>query len=176
VAPFVIGSAIGVPLGTLLLAYADPAHVRTGVGVLLVIYSGYNLVRPALKVAHSNLAIDVGIGAANGWLGGLTGLGGIIIAVWCQLRGWPKDEQRAVFQPVLLLAQVMGAISLSLAGGITPVTTKLFLLGLPTMLAGMWCGLKLYGKLDDAAFRKIILVLLLIAGLSLIVPLFTGSR
>ena len=114
VAPFVIGSAIGVPLGTLLLAYADPAHVRTGVGVLLVIYSGYNLVRPALHVKRSNPAIDVGIGIANGWLGGLTELGGIIIAVWCQLRGWPKDEQRAVFQPVLLMAQIMGAVSLSL--------------------------------------------------------------
>jgi len=39
------------------------------------------------------------------------------------------------------------------------------------LIAGIWCGLSLYGKLDDAAFRKTILLLLLIAGASLIVPM-----
>ncbi len=44
-------------------------------------------------------------------------------------------------------------------------TAKLYVLGLPAMLAGLWLGFKLYGKLDDVAFRKVILVLLLVAGL-----------
>jgi len=43
-------------------------------------------------------------------------------------------------------------------------------IGLPAMLAGLWLGFKLYGKLDDTAFRKVILVLLLLAGLGLILP------
>jgi len=33
---------------------------------------------------------------------------------------------------------------------------------------GMWVGFKLYGKLDEAAFRKVILWLLLASGLGLI--------
>ncbi len=49
---------------------------------------------------------------------------------------------------------------------------KLFLLGLPALLLGLWAGTSLYGRLDDAAFRKVILVLLLFAGLSLVVPAF----
>ena len=36
-APFIIGGLIGVPLGTLLLTYLDPAYLRSGVGVLLLI-------------------------------------------------------------------------------------------------------------------------------------------
>jgi uncharacterized membrane protein YfcA len=44
------------------------------------------------------------------------------------------------------------------------------MIGLPAMVAGLWAGFKLYGKLDDAAFRKLILVLLLVAGLGLILP------
>jgi hypothetical protein len=32
----------------------------------------------------------------------------------------------------------------------------------------LWLGFRLYGKLDDAAFRKLILVLLLVSGLALI--------
>ena len=49
---------------------------------------------------------------------------------------------------------------------------KLFFIGLPVLLLGLWVGVKLYGKLDDAAFRKAILILLLISGFSLIVPAF----
>jgi uncharacterized membrane protein YfcA len=171
VAPFVIGGAIGVPIGTMLLAYINPAYLRTGVGLLLVLYSIYGLACPAFPWVSAATPTNIGIGFLNGLLGGLTGLTGIIMAVWCQLHGWPKDVQRTVFQPVNLAAMVMSTVSLSIAGAVTAGTVKLYLLGLPLMLAGLWSGFKLYGKLDDAAFRKVILVLLLVSGLALIVPL-----
>jgi uncharacterized protein len=168
--PFIVGGAIGVPIGTILLTYIDPMYLRTGLGGLLVAYSIYSLVRPAFKPVQAGVPADVGIGFLNGLLGGLTGLTGIIVTVWCQLRGWPKDVQRTVFQPVNLAAIVMSAVSLSFAGAVTAETVKLYVLGLPVLLAGMWTGLKLYGKLDDAAFRKVLLLLLLVSGLALIVP------
>jgi hypothetical protein len=34
----------------------------------------------------------------------------------------------------------------------------LYLLGLVPVSAGLWSGLKLYGRLNDAAFRKMILL------------------
>jgi uncharacterized membrane protein YfcA len=86
------------------------------------------------------------------------------------MRGWSKDVQRTVFQPVMLAAIVINAISLSIAGAVTAETVKLYLLGLPALLAGLWIGFKLYGKLDDAAFRKVVLLFLLVSGLALIVP------
>ena len=95
---------------------------------------------------------------------GLTGFPGFIITIWCQLRGWTKDVQRAVFQPVMLAAIVATAISLSFTGVVTMEIVKLYVLGLPALLAGLWIGFKLYGKLDDVAFRKLVLVLLLVAG------------
>src|ERR1039458_7271150 len=155
----------------MVLAYINPAYLRTGVGVLLVLYSIYGLAKPALKPVQGGVPADIGIGFLNGLLGGLTGLAGIIVTIWCQLRGWPKDVQRTVFQPVILAAFVLSAISLSIAGAVTAETIKLYLYGLPLLLAGMWIGLRLYGHLDDAAFRKVILLLLLVSGLSLIVPL-----
>jgi len=171
VAPFIVGGVIGVPIGTMLLTYIEPRHLRTGVGALLVVYSVYSLARPAFRPVKSAVSADASIGFFNGLLGGLTGLTGIIVTVWCQLRGWPKDEQRTVFQPVNLAVVVMSAVSLSFAGAVTLETTKLYVLGLPVMMAGMWAGLGLYGKLDDAAFRKVLLWLLLISGLSLLAPL-----
>jgi uncharacterized membrane protein YfcA len=165
IAPFIIGGAVGVPIGTLLLTYIDPAYLRSGVGVLLVIYGSYGLAQPKLKPVAGAVAADAGIGLTNGVLAGLTGLPGFIITIWCQLRGWPKDAQRAVFQPVMLAAIVMNVIALSIAGAMTAATMQLYVLGLPAMVAGLWVGFKLYGKLDDATFRKVVLVLLLIAGL-----------
>lgn len=171
VLPFIIGTALGVPVGTMLLTYLDPAWLRTGVGLLLVLYSVYGLARPVFKPVPSATAADVAIGVLNGLVGGLTGLAGIVVVIWCQLRGWPKDVQRNVFQPVLFASMIITITALSLAGAVTVETVKLYVLGLPFLVAGLWSGFKLYGKLDDATFRRVILLLLLAAGLSLIVPL-----
>jgi uncharacterized membrane protein YfcA len=171
VAPFIIGGTIGIPVGTMLLAYTNPAYLRIGVGILLVLYSSDSLLRPKLKPLDSSVSIDVGVGVLNGLLAGLTGLVGVVVTIWCQLRGLPKDVQRTTFQPVMFASGIVTAISLSVAGAVTTGMVKLYLLGLPMMLVGMWCGFRLYGKLNDETFRRIILLLLLVSGVALIVPL-----
>lgn len=55
-------------------------------------------------------------------------------------------------------------------GGATGLAgVRLFIIGLPILLAGTWLGLKVYGRVDDAGFRTIGLVMLLVSGLGLIV-------
>jgi uncharacterized membrane protein YfcA len=166
--PFLVGGLAGVPIGAMLLTRFDPALLRGGVGALLIIYSIYGLARPSLKPVQAGTVADGGVGFLNGLLGGMTGLPGFIITVWCQMRGWNKDAQRAVFQPVILTAMAMTALSLTVTGAVTLETLKLYVLGLPALLAGLWLGFKLYGKLDEAVFRKLILLMLLVAGLALI--------
>jgi hypothetical protein len=167
--PLVLGTAIGIPIGVRLLTYVNPGYIRFGVGVLLMLYATYSLVRPAFKPMKIGVAADIVIGFFNGLLGGLTGLGGVISTISCQLRGWSKDMQRAVFQPVLLAAFVIISISLGASGAVTLETAKLYGIGLPFMMAGIWSGFRLYGKIDDETFRKAVLTLLLLAGASLIV-------
>src|SRR5262245_57558567 len=48
-APFIVGGTIGIPIGTMLLAYIDPVYLRSGVGVLLVVYGLYGLAKPTFK-------------------------------------------------------------------------------------------------------------------------------
>ncbi len=170
VAPFIIAGAVGIPLGTFLLTYVNPAYMRIGVGVLLLAYSVYGLARPHVRPVAAGLPTDLGVGFLNGLLGGLTGLSGVIITVWCQMRIAKKDAQRTIFQPVNLAAMAMNLMSLGVAGAITAPTVRLYLLGLVPVFAGLWAGLRLYGRLDDAAFRKVILLLLLASGVALIVP------
>ncbi|MEA2882494.1 MAG: uncharacterized protein QOH32_1750 [Bradyrhizobium sp.] len=165
--PFVAGAAVGVPLGVSILTWANPAYVRAGIGVFLVLYSLYALFRPAIKPIRAGVAADATIGFLNGVLGGVTGLAGILVTIWCGLRGWPKDQQRTVFQPVAVAIFLMSAFWIGARGAVTADTIKFFLLGLPALLIGTWLGLKLFGRLDEAAFRKVILVLLLVSGAGL---------
>src|SRR6266487_6447203 len=46
--PFVAGAALGTPVGVSILTWANPAHVRAGVGAFLVLYSLYTLLRPTI--------------------------------------------------------------------------------------------------------------------------------
>jgi uncharacterized membrane protein YfcA len=166
--PFLIGAAAGVPLGVAALAWADPAHVRRGIGALLALYSLYGLARPAIGPVAAGAGADAGVGFLNGVLGGLTGLAGILVTIWCGLRGWPKDDQRAVFQPVGVAIFAMSALWLGARGAISTEIAWLFLAGIPVLLMGTWLGLKLYGRLDEAGFRKVVLVLLLVSGIALV--------
>ncbi|CAN7417228.1 sulfite exporter TauE/SafE family protein [Bradyrhizobium sp. LjRoot220] len=166
--PLTLGTAIGIPIGVILLNQISPVYLQFGVGVLLVLYTVYGLARPAFKPIKIGAGPDIAIGIVNGLVGGLTGLGGVVSTISCQWRGWTKDKQRAVFQPVLFAAFVVISISMGITGAFTSETLKLYGLGFPFMVAGLWSGFKLYGTIDDEAFRNVVLVLLLLAGLSLI--------
>jgi len=121
-----------VPAGVTLLTWLDPRSVRIAVGVFLVIYSVYAFLRPTLKpVTNGGAAADGTVGFLSGVLGGLTGLAGILVTIWCGLRGWPKDVQRSTFQPAAVAIFLMSALWLGAKGTITPDMIKLFVMGLP---------------------------------------------
>jgi uncharacterized protein len=168
--PFLIGGAIGVPIGAELLRWSSASHLRAAVGIVLIGYSAWSLARPRLAaVTAGGRVADGVVGVASGMLGSTTGLGGILPTVWCQLRGWRKDEQRAVFQPVAVAIFAMTALWLGGAGFVERNTARLFVIGLPAVLAGLWLGLRLFARLDETGFRTLVLVLLLVSGLALLV-------
>jgi len=174
--PFVLGGVIGLPVGVELLRWMPMTQVRLAVGIFLVLFCVWNLARPQLqKISAGGRLADGGVGVLSGILGGLTGFGGILPTIWSGLRGWPKDEQRAVFQPTGVAIFLGTALLLGSTGMITVDTTRLFLLGLPALLAGTWLGLRLYGRLDEAGFRRVVLVLLLASGVALVAPALIGG-
>jgi uncharacterized membrane protein YfcA len=170
--PLLIGSLVGVPIGVAILRWTPVAELKIAVGICLVLFSLYTLARPQLgKVTAGGQLADGGVGVLNGVLGGTTGFAGIVATIWCTLRGWPRDEQRAIFQPTGVAVFLGTALLLGGTGMVTADTVRLFLIGLPALLVGTWAGLKLYGHLDEAGFRRVVLGLLLISGLALVLPL-----
>lgn len=71
------------------------------------------------------------------------------------------------FGSTLMLLLIAG-LTLAASGSITRPILELLMIGLPGLLLGAWAGFRLYGRLDDETFRKVVLALLLASGLFLL--------
>jgi uncharacterized membrane protein YfcA len=167
--PFVLGGVAGVPIGTMLVAYADPRIFRLSVAVMLLVFPTalYFQRRPLVLSVGGRIA-DTGIGFAGGVLGGLAGLSGPIPILWASVRGWGKDERRSLFQ-IFNWAVLTAALCLQAGTGfITTEIMHLALLALPSTVGGAWLGARAYHTLSDGNFRDVVLGLLFLSGIALI--------
>jgi hypothetical protein len=167
--PFLIGGVAGVPLGTVLVAHADPGVFKLSVGVLLLVFPlALYFDRVPVAVSFGGRIADGLIGFAGGILGGLAGLSGPLPILWASVRGWGKDERRGVFQTfnwtVLSAALCVQAGS----GFITAEILRLALLVLPATVIGAWLGARTYHALSDRNFRDVVLGLLFLSGIGLV--------
>jgi uncharacterized protein len=169
--PFLPGGAAGVALGVVVLRWANPAHMRMAIAAFLVLYSIYGLSRPALKPMNTGRLADGIVGFFGGMLGAMAGFPGILVVIWCGLRGWSRDVQRGVFQPVSVALLALSAAVFGVTGSITRHVVQLYLLGLPVLALGTWAGFALYGRLNEETFRKLVLILLLVSGLFLLMDM-----
>jgi uncharacterized protein len=167
--PFVVSGLLGVPVGTALLRHLDPDAFKLGTGLLLVAFSTFLLLhRRPIRLRFGGRAADGTIGFAGGILGGLAGLSGALPTVWASLRGWGKDERRAVFQTFNLSVLTAALFAHAATGLITVETGLLILLALPGTTVGAWLGARAYRRLSDRSFHEVVLGLLLASGLFLV--------
>jgi uncharacterized membrane protein YfcA len=167
--PFLVGGLAGVPPGTMLVAYADPRLFKLCVGVLLLIFpTALYFDRRPMAVRFGGKVADAGIGFTGGVLGGLAGLSGPVPILWASVRGWGKDERRAVFQ-IFNWTILTAALCVQAATGlITRETMWLALLVLPATIGGAWLGARTYHALSDGDFRDVVLGLLFLSGVTLV--------
>lgn len=169
--PFLMGAAVGVPLGVAAVRMLDPEATRTAVGVLLVGYSMYMLMRvqaPVLRLRPAPATMmDGAVGMLGGFMGGSTSLNGLFPTIWSGLRGWSKREQRGVYQPYILLVHLYTLAWLGGTGGIGEQTFWDLLLCLPALAIGGYVGLAVFHNASEELFRRLTLMLFLVSGLVL---------
>jgi uncharacterized membrane protein YfcA len=86
----------------------------------------------------------------------------------CNVRGLSKTEQRGVVQPFIFLMQIATLIYFSKLGILGSVTLATYFWCLPAVVAGTWLGLRLFDRIDDTKFRRVVLIFLLISGVTLV--------
>jgi uncharacterized membrane protein YfcA len=107
------------------------------------------------------------VGFGGGALGGVAGLSGPLPTIWCGLRGWNADAQRAVYQPFNLIILAIVLCTYITQGIMTEQVWGLVLVCIPATILGAYLGIRTYGRVNDQQFRAIVLWLLLVSGIVL---------
>ena len=172
--PFLVGGAIGLPIGVLALSALDSDTAKAGLGIFLILYCTYGLVvrQPPTVTGGGRLA-DGTVGMGGGFLGGLCGIAGPLPTIWAGLRGWPKDQQRAVYQPFNLFVLGVSAVGHLMLGRYQALPVE-SLIVFPIVAVCAVLGILTYRRLADHHFRKIVLVMLMVGGIVQIVDWLGG--
>jgi len=162
-----VAGAATVPVGVWLLMHVDGAIYSVGLGVLLCAYGAYAVFRRDDVVVRGTAWRDAIAGALGGLAGGFAGLSGSFVAIWCSMRGWDKQAQRAVYQPFILVMQVWTIVYLSWRSprGASLLEGVEFV---PFALLGGVAGFAIYQRLTYAHFRAVVSALLMLSGLGLL--------
>ena len=73
-----------------------------------------------------------------------------------------------MFQPTGVATFLMSILVFFGVGLVTPDLVRLFLIGLPVLIAATALGWACYGKINEVSFRRIVLLLLLGSGIMLL--------
>lgn len=167
--PLVISGLIGVPIGAWLLQWLDPVLFRFALGLFLLVYCPLMLLLPAdHSWPHGGRAGDGAAGFAGGVLGGLAGISGPVPTLWTTLRGWDKDTQRGVLQAFNIAMHMATLTAYALSGSLTGETLIMFAWITPALAIPAVLGVLLFRRLATRTFRRLILLLLLVSGLTLV--------
>src|SRR5262249_14922939 len=112
---YISGGVIGVPIGLGLLHTLPARTFAAGLGVFLVVYSMFVLLKPGrLRIKLAGWRSAAAVGAAGGIIGGFSAFPGSIPVVYLGLRGASKAETRGLTQPYILALQVISLSILAL--------------------------------------------------------------
>ena len=169
-APFVLGGLAGVPLGAFLLPHLDIHWFKAVLGSVLVLWCPAMLLSKDLpRITVGGRIADAVVGLGGGVLGGLGGFTGTLPTLWCTLRGYERDVQRAVIQNFNLSMLTVTLVVYVASGLITRSMLPMIGLVLPAMLVPALIGARIYVGLSEAGFRRIVLSLLTASGVALLV-------
>ncbi|MGI9465115.1 MAG: sulfite exporter TauE/SafE family protein [Aestuariivirgaceae bacterium] len=163
--PFIVGGLVGIPAGTAILLYVSADMLARAIGIFLIAYAALFLVtRASARITGGGRPADAAAGFGAGVACGAAGLPGPPMNIWCSLRGWPKDVQRATFQPFNMAMVVAVSAVYAWNGLITAYVGWLALIGLPAIAIGARLGIAAYHRINDAQYRTLLLYMLLLAG------------
>ena len=171
---FILPGIIGIPLGVSALQAVNVDLLKLVIGLFLLCYGFFFMARatlPTLKGYYP--VVDMTFGLIGGFLGGLAALSGALPTFWLSLRDWPKGEIRAVLQPFNVTILLLTALMFLTHGVYSKSIFLLILISLPISMFSTQLGLALFKKLKDHQFRRMLIILTFISGLSILASILS---
>ena len=161
-------AVLGIPIGVLFLSRIPEGIMVTLLGLLLIFYAFYALFNfpvPALKNPYWAYIF----GFLGGMGGGAYNMASPPMIIYGDTQRWGPELFKANLQGYFLIIGVVAILTHTLSGNVSGDVLQRSLIALPFVLIGAAGGFYLDRFIKAAVFRKIVLILMLILGLSLIV-------
>ncbi|MGH7313051.1 MAG: sulfite exporter TauE/SafE family protein [Candidatus Rokuibacteriota bacterium] len=168
IATLLVGTLIGMPFGVWALAALPASALTRLIGLMLLVAVGLEW----LGLYPQRLAgrlWGLGAGALAGVTGGAAGTPGPPVILYAAAQRWSPRTMKANLQAFLVVNQ--GAILLGYwwAGLLTAEVGRLVVVFAVPAALGVLGGVALFGRIDPAAFRRVLFAVLLVSGLVLLV-------
>lgn len=166
----IIYAIMGIPLGILILIYANEYLVKIGLGILIILYSLYSLFGKNAFVLKQDHKLWLFVcGFLSGIFGGAYGLNGPPLVIYGNLRRWKATYFRATLQAYFLPTSLVGFIGYYYKGFVTPEVNRYFLIALISTIPAIFLGRFLNRRLNDQSFFRYVYYGLIIVGILLII-------
>ena len=163
----VLSSLIGIPFGLFFLKGISDNWAKLILGACIVMFSGYNIAKPSLKLVDKHGIISLITGFLAGILGGAYNTNGPLVVIYGKLKQWPPETFRNTLQGYFLFTGFSILIGHGLAGLWTSEVLKLYLLLLPVVLVALLLGDFIHKRISGDRFNYIVNILLILIGLVL---------
>ncbi len=138
------------------------------IGVPITAFAAMQLAGVPLRLPGASRRIEIAVASFAGFIGGFSGVWGPPTVAYLTALDTPKKEQLRI-QGVIYGLGAIALFGAHIASGVFTTRTAPFSVALLVPAGiGMWVGLKLHDRADQATFRKLTLAVLLVAGLNLI--------
>jgi uncharacterized membrane protein YfcA len=162
----ILGSLLGIPLGIFFLRGVDEKIVLGLLGIVLVSYAAFSLLKLRLP-AFANPLWGWLFGFVAGILGGAYNTSGPPVVVYGQSQNWSPGEFKGNLQSFFLVNSALVLVGHALSGNVTVQVLNDFLIALPALALGILVGLQASRFIDPLRFRQIVQGLLIVLGLRL---------
>jgi hypothetical protein len=164
----VLASLLGIPIGLLLLKAAPEELVKAILGILLIVFGGYNLLKFRLpRLRWNGAAYLFGFGA--GVLGGAYNTNGPPIIVYGMLSRWSPEQFRATLQGYFVTTGMLILVGHGLAGLWTARVLWIYLYSLPVLALAFVLGSWLARRIPAKRFDHVVYAVLVVMGVFLII-------
>ncbi|MFW8635009.1 sulfite exporter TauE/SafE family protein [Cribrihabitans pelagius] len=138
------------------------------IGLPVSLFALMQLLGRSFTLSKPTRKAEAMVGGIAGLIGGISGVWGPPTVAYLTALGTEKREQVRV-QGVIYGLGAVALLAAHTGSGVMRAETLPFSLALiPPAVAGMWIGGLLHDRIDQAAFRRATLVVLLAAGLNLL--------
>lgn len=155
-----LGYVIALPLGTYALGNFPEPPMQLAMSIF-VLSTAIMMLRGFRMTKAPGAAATTVTGAASGLFNGAFGIGGPPVVLFYFSSPAAAAVSRASVIAFFLSTDVLGFGKLAYDGLVTGQTFVQFLAWLPALLIGVWAGAHGFRRIDQALFRRFVLVILM---------------